>query len=98
MDREKGGTHDYAPEIEATLYQFISLRMGEMLQPYSNIYGKEKRFAFRGGMGIQLPLKRFSIPLPGILQLDYAYLPISFCRSRGKRNLNIWGVQFHYSF
>lgn len=99
--QHKSETNYYGFGLEATLYQIFSLRMGGMLQPYNDIYGEEKRVTFRGGMGIQMPLKRFSIELPIIIQFDYAYLPIfslDYTFSNSKRNLNIWGIHLNYVF
>jgi len=100
-DFNKKETNYYGIGFEAVLYEWISMRMGGILQPDNSIYGGENRFAFRGGIGIHLPLNHLFLSWPVMIQLDYAYLPIYehyYLFAKVKRNLNMWGIRFNYVF
>ncbi|MBM2845964.1 MAG: hypothetical protein HW407_1276 [Bacteroidetes bacterium] len=62
---------------EVTLFEFVSGRIGEYIQPYQSIYGTRGDPSLRYGVGMALPLARFGIESPLIILIDYGVIPLN---------------------
>lgn len=88
--------------FQSTFLDIVSLRMGGKMNPFSSIYGGEKVFIMRYGVGVNLPLKLIGINYPMKLGFNYTLIPLNnytdywyFIKNQ-KKNLTSFELNLSY--
>ncbi len=88
--------------FQSRFLDILSLRMGGIMNPYSSIFGEEKTFTMRYGLGLNLPLKLIGIDFPVVLGFDYTFIPLKnfagyfyFIKNQ-KKNLTSFEISLTY--
>ena len=86
--------------FEATFYNFISLRLGGLSNPYQSIYGNKGVLSSRLGFGINVPFGLLKLNSPVAVMFDYAVIPLSninYIFRSDRKNLDAFNLQISYS-
>ena len=62
--------------LECTLFEVISLRGGGVVMPFTSVYGRREKVAYRYGAEIHFPLEKLGIPAPLIVSAGYSAIPL----------------------
>jgi len=84
--------------FEAIFYDIVSLRLGGIYLPYTNIYGNGNRLSMRYGIGLFFPLKLLGIDYPINFSFDFAHIPTNesvFLYVR-KKNLLVFNIHLNF--
>lgn len=86
--------------MEAAFYEILSLRVGAISNPNTNIYGIKGVFNARYGLGIQTPVITSIKNLPFKIAFDYAVIPIIhlgyFSNSMNRNNLDAFNLSISF--
>ena len=63
--------------IEATVFEILSLRAGAYVEPLNGFDGERDRPAYRYGLGLNLPLRKFGSGIPLLVTLNYSVEPLN---------------------
>ena len=90
--------------IEATLFKIVSLRLGGIISPESNVLFDRAKFQTRYGIGLNIPMALIGIETPLKVRLDYAIIPVNQItvydingnQSKSKSSLYAFGISISY--
>ncbi|MBU1299974.1 MAG: hypothetical protein KKG06_06350 [Bacteroidetes bacterium] len=99
---KKGQSTFWGIGFQSTFLDILSLRMGGIMNPFSSIYGEEKVFTIRYGVGVNLPLKLIGINYPMKIGFNYTLIPLKnytdywyFIKNQ-KKNLTSFELNLSY--
>ncbi len=84
--------------MEISALQIAAIRLGGVIQPYSDIFGDEGQVAVRYGLGIRLPGALFGLPRSLMATFDYSLVPLNGNIFGVRKTLPVMHIQLKYDF
>lgn len=87
--------------IEAWFFELAAMRLGGVIQPFTNIFGEKGSLSMRYGFGLHIPPRIFKLDLPVSIFFDYGVVPINTNLgfiAPSKTKLASYNLQLRYDF
>ena len=96
----KNETHFWSIGSEVSFYDIIFFRVGGSVFPFESVYGNERNFSIRYGIGLNLPLSMIGLKYPVSLIFDYTVIPLhnqkKYIYSDKPENLNAFNIGMNW--